>query len=56
MYVALGEESSDGFWERYLPKKSETGFAMSNEEQYRSIRDAPIGIYEMDFNGTKFRM
>ena len=39
-----------------FPKKNEADYVQSNEEEYRNIiKHAPIGIYEMDFYGTRFR-
>ncbi len=45
-----------GFEKRLSPKESEADYVNSNEEEYRNIiKHAPIGIYEMDFYGTRFR-
>ena len=45
-----------GFEKGLSPKESEADYVKSNEEEYRNIiKHAPIGIYEMDFYGTKFR-
>jgi hypothetical protein len=45
-----------GFDKGLSPKESEADYVKSNEQEYRNIiKHAPIGIYEMDFFGTKFR-